>query len=76
MTGEAGGNWFLERQGERWELSRDHEGGLQAEVTIPQAVAWKLFTKGLSKEGAQHQLRFSGDKTLTDPMFDAIAIMG
>jgi uncharacterized protein (TIGR03083 family) len=76
VSGEAGGSWFLCRQAGNWELSRSRPGEIQAEVTIPCAVAWKLFTKGLSAEVARQQLRTSGQRTLTEPMFQTIAIMG
>lgn len=76
ITGEAGGSWFLSRRKENWELSRDLRSGIQAEVTVPQAVAWKLFTKGLTRDAAQQHLQISGEASLTDPIFRATAIMG
>lgn len=76
VKGEAGGEWFLHRREESWELSRTSSSAAQAEVTIPQEVAWRLFTKGLSSDALCRQLRVSGAKTLTDPMLHVTAIMG
>jgi len=76
VKGEAGGDWFLSRRQQSWELSRRSSGDLQAEVTIPQQVAWRVFTKGLSDEAARQYLQVSGERTLTDPMFHATAIIG
>jgi uncharacterized protein (TIGR03083 family) len=76
VKGEAGGDWFLHRRKESWELSRTSRSAAQAEVTILQEVAWRLFTKGLSGDALRQQLRISGEKTLTDPMFHVVAIMG
>ncbi len=74
--GEAGGVWCLTRRDEKWELSSGVSGDLKAEVKIPQAVAWKLFTKGLPPEAAHQFLQVSGEKTLTEPIFHAKAIIG
>jgi uncharacterized protein (TIGR03083 family) len=76
VKGEAGGDWFLHRRMERWELSRNPIGDLQAEATIPQEVAWRLFTKGLHGDAVRQHLRVSGEKALTAPMFHVTAIMG
>lgn len=75
VTGAAGGNWFLTRREQSWELSRTPGGHLRAEVTVPQEVAWRLFTKGLSEESARQHLQVSGERTLTNPMFHATAII-
>jgi uncharacterized protein (TIGR03083 family) len=76
VTGEAAASWFLCRQDGSWVLSRSSHGDIRAEITIPQPVAWRLFTKGLSKEAARGQLKFSGDPVLTDPITNVVAIMG
>lgn len=76
VDGEAGGEWFLCRREQAWELSRNSTGDLQAEVTMPQEVAWKLFTKGLSRDAACQHLQISGKNSLTDPLFHVTAIMG
>ncbi|HEU5402486.1 MAG TPA: maleylpyruvate isomerase family mycothiol-dependent enzyme [Terriglobales bacterium] len=76
VTGEAGGSWFLTRRRENWELSRDCRGEVSAEISMPQSIAWKLFTKGLSEEAASQHLQLSGEKTLTDPILHVTAIMG
>ena len=76
VEGEAGGDWFLHRREPGWELSRRPAGDLQAEVTMPQEIAWRLFTKGLSRDAACKHLRVSGKNSLTDPLFRVTAIMG
>jgi uncharacterized protein (TIGR03083 family) len=76
LTGDAGGSWFLSRRVDQWELSRSRSGEVQAEVTIPCAIAWKLFTKGLPAETAPQHLQTSGQTTLIEPMFRVTAIMG
>jgi uncharacterized protein (TIGR03083 family) len=76
VTGVAGGSWYLRRRGTGWEFSHDSNGEFQAEVTIPQEIAWKLFTKGLTSESVRAQLKFSGDEKLTSPILKVVAIVG
>lgn len=76
VAGDAGGDWYLSRLNDSWKLSRDANGNIRGEVTIPQSLAWKLFTKGLSKEAARRALTLRGDVALTDPITGVTAIMG
>ncbi len=76
VTGDAGGSWFLQCRQDSWELSRNPADETQAEVTIPQSIAWKLFTKGLSEESARKHIHVYGDNALTAPIFHVTAIMG
>jgi uncharacterized protein (TIGR03083 family) len=76
VSGDAGGSWHLRRRATDWGLTADGTGETQGGVTIPQALAWKLFTKGLSAERAQAQLSFHGDEELTSPILKVVAIVG
>jgi uncharacterized protein (TIGR03083 family) len=76
VTGESGGTWYLRRGAADWELSGDEGGEIRGEVTIPQEIAWKVFTKGLTVEGARTQLKFSGDEALTSAILKVVAIVG
>ena len=51
VSGECGGSWYLYRDGERWVQIESPQGPQTAETTIPQEIAWRLFTKGISREG-------------------------
>jgi hypothetical protein len=44
VRGEAGGEWWLVRQGGCWEQVASG-GTPSATVTLPQEVAWKVWTK-------------------------------
>jgi len=76
VTGEAGGTWYLRRGATSWELRGTGSRELQGEVTIPQEIAWKLFTKGLPADEARRQLKFAGDEKLTSPILKVVAIVG
>ena len=75
-TGEAGGSWYLRREGNRWTLTADSGNRADAEASIPQEVAWKLFTKGLNPEMAEKYLTYSGDAALTAQLTKIVAIVG
>src|SRR5713101_4939305 len=46
VSGECGGTWWLFRDGHTWRLVTDSLGQVISRITIPQAIAWRIFTKG------------------------------
>jgi len=69
-------NWSLQLDPEGWKLYT----GLQntpsnCEVHIPAKIAWRIFTKGISKAEAIAQSKIIGDQSLGHPLFDLIAVM-
>ena len=75
ISGEAGGRWFLLRQDQTWQLYREVVQTPQAEVVMPQEVAWRLFTKGLTKEEAQKHTNISGNQQLGAKILDMVSII-
>lgn len=75
VSGEAGGSWFLERQGGGWRLGRDAGGKPDAKAVIGQEIAWRLFTKGISKDEARREMRFEGDEELGREVLNVLAVM-
>ncbi len=53
VSGDCGGSWFLHRDGDRWVQVEAPKGRPVSETTIPQDIAWRLFTKGISREAAR-----------------------
>lgn len=76
VDGEAGGEWPLYRESSRWLLTRDVDDPPLAVVTIPEAIAWRLFTKGLDRATAERQIAIEGDRDIAGRVFDAVAIVG
>ena len=60
----------------RWRLIAPAEGQPASETTIPQEIAWRVFTKGILREQAARQVRVDGDADLGYHVLDAIAIVG
>jgi uncharacterized protein (TIGR03083 family) len=75
VSGDCGGAWHLHR-GETWTLVERPPGAVAASVTIPQDIAWRLFTKGIARDQAREQIRFTGDAVLGPHVLDMLAIVG
>lgn len=76
VIGDCGGRWFLYRNDNSWQLITSPIGDLVAETTIPQEIAWRIFTKGISAEAAKQQVTVTGDKRVGLHVLNMIAIVG
>jgi uncharacterized protein (TIGR03083 family) len=75
ITEEAGGNWFLGREKGTWILA-EHPTDLPAcTITIDSEIAWRLFTKGISKQNALPFVSIVGKEVWGNPIFDMLAVM-
>jgi uncharacterized protein (TIGR03083 family) len=75
VTGEAGGEWTLVKQGADWHLFAGHDPGATARIVLDQDLAWRLFTKGINVEDAGRQVKLEGDPALAKRVLDMISIM-
>ena len=64
VSGECGGIWYLYRADEVWQLIEAPTGEAASETTIPQEIAWRIFTKGIDRQSALAQVKVSGDASL------------
>jgi uncharacterized protein (TIGR03083 family) len=76
ISGECGGQWFLERGTTTWNLVARSGSDFTARVTVPQELAWRLFTKGIDRSSARAQLEIDGDRDLGEKILDLTAIVG
>jgi hypothetical protein len=44
VSGECGGGWYLSRAEQAWQLTEEPLGDKLSETTIPQEIAWRIFT--------------------------------
>ncbi|RWY54204.1 maleylpyruvate isomerase N-terminal domain-containing protein [Mucilaginibacter gilvus] len=73
---EAGGDWFLKRATNKWELLKGlSPEKIDASVTLDPDTAWKLFTKAVSPEVGMTASVTRGDIILVNPMFNMVAVM-
>ncbi|HEY6268657.1 MAG TPA: maleylpyruvate isomerase N-terminal domain-containing protein [Candidatus Acidoferrum sp.] len=75
VSGECGGSWYLCRVGEAWALLREPAGEKVSETTIPQDIAWRIFTKGIDRESALSQLNITGDTKLGQYVLGMISVV-
>jgi len=76
VSGDCGGSWYLVRQENGWRLIDTPEGRELSETTIPQEIAWRIFTKGLDRQSARSQVTVRGDEALGGHVLSMISIIG
>ena len=75
ISGDSGARWLLVRERQAWNLYRGSGEDATAEAIIPQRLAWKLFTKWISKEEALHESEVRGNSALGQRVFDMTAVI-
>jgi len=75
ISGDSGGEWMLEQSARLWTLVTSSTGRPAAHVTIPQEIAWRVFTRGIDKTAARNLSRIEGDRALAERVFDLTAIV-
>jgi hypothetical protein len=75
ISGDSGGRWLLRREEGYWRLYIAGEEKADAEIVIDQEVAWRLFTKGVSKDAALAGATISGDRALASPAFGMTSVI-
>jgi uncharacterized protein (TIGR03083 family) len=76
VSGECGGSWYLFRDGGAWTLIASPAGAKISEVTVPQEIAWRIFTKGISSEEAASRVQVAGDEAVGLHILKMISIVG
>lgn len=76
ISGEAGGEWFLHRKNNRWELKDSFPSGeLLSTVILSPDTAWKLFTKGITAEQAGKEATITGAAEIGSTALSMTAVM-
>ncbi len=76
ISGDCGGDWYLHRDGEAWRLAAQPLQSTKAHTTIPQEIAWRIFTKGMDREAAKAQVTVTGDQELGLHVLTMLSIVG
>ena len=76
ISGECGGQWFLSKDLTRWDLINGSTSDLAARVRIPEALAWRVFTKGIDRDSALAQIEIEGLRDLGEKVLHLTAIVG
>jgi uncharacterized protein (TIGR03083 family) len=75
ISGEAGGEWYLQREQETWVLGKNASSPADATAFLDQEIAWRLFTKGISKNEALQRSTINGNEVLARKVFDTVSII-
>ncbi len=75
ITGEAGGEWTLVREGAAWTLYAGRSGEAGCRVRMDQDTAWRRLTKGSSPEQALARMEIAGNRALGEPVAKMLSVM-
>jgi hypothetical protein len=75
IAGECGGDWFLVRGSASWDLVKKTCGQIASQVTMPQELAWRLFTKGIDHNSALSEIQIVGDQNLGAEILNLTAVV-
>ena len=76
ISGDSGNRWLLRREHADWRLYVDGiNEAAHAEIVVDQETAWRLFTKGISKDQALAAAALSGDRDLASRALEMISVI-
>lgn len=75
ITGEGDGTWNLYYENGRWILVKENSDQPICKVSIDGKIAWRLFTKGISKLEARNFVQIEGKQEIGERIFDMLAVM-
>jgi uncharacterized protein (TIGR03083 family) len=76
IAGECGGSWYLLRDIETWKLVSSAAREKLSETTIPQEIAWRIFTKGIARDAARAQIQVKGNSEIGLHILEMVSIVG
>ncbi|RYU97064.1 maleylpyruvate isomerase N-terminal domain-containing protein [Emticicia agri] len=75
VTGDGGGVWNLYHNGNQWLLVQENAVEPLCQVTINGDIAWRLLSKGISKQEARNHVTIQGKQVTGEKIFDMLAVM-
>jgi uncharacterized protein (TIGR03083 family) len=75
ISGRAGGQWFLLREQGLWQLYVGLRCKPDAEVTVDEEIAWRIFSKGISPTERGVQVTITGNQPLGRHVLDMVSII-
>lgn len=72
---EGNPTWHLRFNGELWELVKADSHSVVSTISIDGEIAWRIFTKGISKEQAAAKATIFGRKDFGEKILDMPAVM-
>ena len=75
ITGDAGGDWSLRRESAAWALFSGSAAAPDAQVTMDQDLAWRVFTKDVAPQSARSRIQITGNTQLGEQIVTMVSIM-
>lgn len=75
VNGDGGGTWYLIRKNDKWNLKYECEYEPVCTAVIEGEIAWRMFTKGISKSEAENGVQITGKHQLGRQIFYLLAVM-
>ena len=75
IVGDSGNRWSLLREGERWNLYQEISRKPDVEIVMGEEIAWRAFTRGLSRNKVEPQVKILGDQSLGAKILDTVSII-
>jgi uncharacterized protein (TIGR03083 family) len=75
IHGESGGQWSIRREGKSWKFYEGSDGHAISEVVLLEDVAWRLFTRGMSKSQARESATLLGVEVLGLQLLGMVSII-
>jgi uncharacterized protein (TIGR03083 family) len=75
IAGDSGGRWLLKRENGAWQLYVDDTHRADAEAIIDQDIAWRLFSRGISRDQALAVSTITGDLGLASKAFEMVSVI-
>lgn len=72
---ETDWNWWIFYSSNSWKLIPSLEIHPVCEIYIPKEIAWRIFTKGISKVEAKSRISISGKQEYGEKILDMLTVM-
>jgi uncharacterized protein (TIGR03083 family) len=76
ISGDCGGRWYLVKGPGAWSFSAHPVSAPASKVSIPQDLAWLLFTKGADRDHVRERIAIDGNQELGANVLGLTAIVG
>ncbi len=77
ITGESGGRWRIRKNEGGWAAVKPREPPVaDHSVSIPEDIAWRIFTKGMSRDDARARISLRGDERVSAAVLEMVTIVG
>lgn len=75
VEGESNWNWWIIYNSDSWKRIEKPSTNHVTQVIIPAQIAWRIFTKGISKAEAKSRLTITGNQEYGEKILDMLTVM-